>query len=471
VNLIPDFRRMLSRNESEPEDDSAIVPTSDTAVAAYVSGDEDADIRDALRRPIRIGGAVVAGTVLVMIVWSFLKISGAVLAMGIVKVENNTKDIRRIESGIVRDIFVHEGQLVQKGQPLIRFDDTQSQAMVSVYQSNVDSAHANMARFEAESANAGQISFPPELTKRASDPRVAALMTAQRTLFEARMLSYRSQLDVQQSQVQQLAAQLSGLQIQAQATDEQTSLVQQELRDVRELSRQGYAPESRLLSLERSAVDIKGQRGQMTQNMARAREAIGQARLNIAQVREKHQSDAADGIRAMQEQLAENTPKLEAALAQVAQTEIYAPATGYVFNLTPFPEGGGAVQGQLLMQLVPANAKMVVTSEVEPRDIADVKLGMPARVTLTAYNTRTTPPVDGRVTLVAPDAKINDKTGQAHFAVEVTVTPEDLAKAGPEVKLKPGMQAQVAIVTGSRSIMGYLLQPFSSAMHESLREK
>jgi HlyD family type I secretion membrane fusion protein len=276
---------------------------------------------------------------------------------------------------------------------------------------------------------------------------------------------------VLQSQAQQLSSQLEGLRIQAQSIDDQNLLYQKELEDVRQLSREGYAPESRLLQLERSVVQAKGSRGSTAQDMAKVRQQMGQIQLSVAQIESKRQSDAADGIRAMRDQLSENEPRLQAALAQVAQTEIYSPVTGYVFNLTPFPEGGGAVQGQLLMQLVPANAKMVVTCEIEPRDIADVKLGMPARVTLTAYNTRTTPPVDGHVTLVAPDAKINDKTGQAHFMVEVTVAPSDLAKAGPEVKLKPGMQAQVAIVTGSRTIMGYLLQPFTNGMHESMREK
>lgn len=466
MNLLPDLRRFLTRAEPEPE------PTSDEAVAAYVAGgDDEAQLRRSLRRPI-IGGSIVVGLMfLTLLLWAFLSISGAVLAMGVVRVENNSKEIRRLEGGTVRRILVREGQLVRKGQLLIRFDDTQGKAALDIYQNNVDSARANIARFQAEAAGASDVSFPPELTSRGGDPTVAALMATQRTLFHTRMLLYRSQAQVLQSQAQQLATQLSGLAIQAQSIDDQTMLVQQELRDVRELSRQGYAPESRRLALERNAVNIRGQRGSMTADMARVRQSIGEIRLQVAQLENKHQTEVADGIRTAQDQLAENEPKLRAALAQVSQTEIRAPVTGYVFNLTQFTEGGVAGQGQLLMQIVPANSKLIVSADIAPRDIADVKVGMPARVTLTAYNTHTTPPVDGKVTLVSADAKTSEKTGASYFVAEVTIAPADLARAGPNVKLTPGMQANVAIVTGSRSIMGYLIQPFTDALHDSMREK
>ena len=467
MNLLPDFRRLLAR--SEPEID----PDSDEAAAAYVAGNTDyaAKIRQSLRRRI-IGGSIVVGLMLLTLtLWAFLSISGAVLAMGVVRVESNSKEIRRLEGGIVRQILVHEGQRVTKGQVLIRFDDTQSKAVVDVYQNNVDSARANIARFQAEAANASDVVFPAELTSRASDPRVATLIETQRSLFLTRMLLYRSQAQVLQSQAQQLATQLSGLRVQAQSIDDQSVLVQQELRDVRELSRQGYAPESRRLALERNAVNIRGQRGSMTADMARARQSIGEIQLQIAQLQSKHQTEVADGIRAAQDQLAESEPRLRATLAQLTQSEIHAPVTGYVFNLTQFTEGGVAGQGQLLMQIVPTNAKLIISAEIAPKDIADVKVGMPARVTLTAYSTHTTPPVDGTVTLVSADARVNEKTGASHFIAEVTILPADLAKAGPKVKLTPGMQANVAIVTGSRSIMGYLIQPFTDAIHDSMREK
>lgn len=466
MNLIPDFRRLLSRTEPVIED-------TDAKAAAYIAGGsaDEAELDRNLRRPIR-GGLIVVGLMFATLaLWAFLSISGAVMAIGIVRVENNSKDLRRLEGGTVRQILVREGQLVKKGQVLLRFDDTQSKAVVDVFQNSVDSARANIARFQAEAANASTVTFPAELTNRAADPRVATLMETQRALFATRMMLYRSQAEVLGSQAQQLTTQLSGLRIQAQSIDDQAVLVQQELRDIRELSRQGYAPETRRLALERQAVNVNGQRGAMTAEMARVRQAVGEVQLQIAQLQDKHQTEVADGIRTAQDQLSENEPRLRATLAQLTQTEIRAPVTGYVFNLSQFTEGGVAGQGQLLMSIVPANAKMIISAEVQPKDIADVKVGMPARVTLTAYDSQTTPSIEGKVTLVSADAKFNEKTGASFFTAEVTITPAELAAAGPNVKLSPGMQAQVAIVTGGRSIMSYLMKPFTDAVKDSMRER
>ena len=466
MNLLPDFRRMLGRTEADIE------PDSDEAAIAYAAGStDDKELKRNLRRPIIAGSIAVGLMVVALLLWALLSISGAVLALGVVRVENNSKDIKRLENGIVRQILVREGQRVARGQVLIRFDDTQGKAVAEVFQNNVDSAHANIARFQAEAAGAPDVTFPPELTNRASDPRVATLMATQRSLFQTRMLLYRSQAQVLRSQASQLATQISGMRVQAQAVDDQASLVQQELRGVRELSRQGYAPESRLLSLERSAASVKGQRGSMTADMARARQSIGEIQLQIAQLENKHQTEVADGIRTAQDQLSDSEPKLRATLAQLVQSEVRAPVAGYVFNLTQFTEGGVAAGGQTLMQIVPANAKLIVSAEINPKDIADVKVGMLARVNLTAYNASTHPPINGTVTLVGADARTNEKTGASHFMAEVTITPAELAASGPDVKLTPGMQASIAIVTGSRSILGYLVQPFTNAMNDAMREK
>lgn len=465
MNLLPDFRRLLGRPEGSQD--------SEEGMGDYAAGlpIDDEAMRQRVRRPIVAGSILVAVLAVGLLLWAFLSISGAILAPGVVRVENNSKDIKRLEGGIVRNIFVREGQRVAKGQLLIRFDSTQSRAVVDVYQSNVDSAYANIARFEAEAANAPDIAFPPSLTSRASDPRIATLLATQRALFQTRTLLYRSQAQVLRSQADQLATQIGGMRIQADAINDQGKLVQQELEGVRELSRQGYAPNSRLLALERNAVAVKGQRGTITSDMARARQSIGEIQLQIAQLQDRHQTEVADGIRAAQEQLAENEPKLRAVLEQLNQTDIRSPVDGYVFNLSQFTEGGVATQGQLLMQIVPANAKMVVSAEISPKDIADIRPGMLARVTLSAYTTRTTPPIEGHVTLVSADARVNEKTGMSHFIAEVTITPAELAAAGPDVKLTPGMQASVAIATGSRSILTYLVQPFTVAMHDAMREK
>ena len=123
------------------------------------------------------------------------------------------------------------------------------------------------------------------------------------------------------------------------------------------------------------------------------------------------------------------------------------------------------------MQIVPTNAPMLVTAHVPANDISDLRVGLPARVTLIAYNQRTTQPVDGVVTLVGADVQSDEATKTSFFVVQVRIDPASLAKAGPSVRLTPGMPVQVAIVIGKRTIMDYLLAPFTDAMRTAMHER
>jgi len=464
MRLLPDLRKMLAR--SEPDDDGS-------AAAVFDAPPSDPNAPGpSFRSSVKTGGLLVLVLVIVLLIWaSVFKLTGAVLASAVVKVESNSKSLSRLEPGVVRQIFVREGQKVAKGQLLIRFDDTQTKATVDILQGAVDGANAQIARFQAEGANASDVSFPAEMISRSADPTVSALMESQRTLFQTRMTLYRSQAMVLNSQAQQLETQIGGMRIQAQAINDQESLVKEELQGVRELSRQGYAPNSRLLALERNAVAVRGQKGSIMADIARIRQSIGEIRLQVAQLQDRHQTEVSEGIRAAQERLADAGPKLRNALQTQQQTEIRSPVAGFVFNLTQFTEGGVAAGGQMLMQIVPSDNQMVIAAEVAPRDISDVRLGMPARVTLVGYSTRKVSPVEGTVSLVAADARLNEKTGTSAFLVEVTVPAENVAKAGPNVHLAPGMQASVAIVTGQRSIIDYLLEPFTDSMRTALKER
>jgi len=429
-------------------------------------------IRLRLRRPIVAGSVVVLVLVFGLLIWaSVFSIAGAVVAPGTVKVEDNVKQIKYREGGVIRDIFVREGQRVRQGQVMLRFDRVQSQAGVEVYQASYDSSLAQMARFRAEAANAQDVNFPAELLGRQNDPRVATMLVSERGLFTARMLLYRSQASVLSGQAQQLGSQIDGLRAQLTANASQLDLINDELEGVKALNRQGYAPRTRLLQLQRSVVDLQGQRGSLMADVARAKQAVGSVNLQIAQLDDKRQTDAAQGVREAQDRLTEVMPKLRAMQDSLAQTEVRAPVDGYVFNLTQYTRGGVAQPGEALMEIVPTGMPLLITAQVKPVDIAQLHVGMPARVTLTAYNPRTTPQIDGKVVLVSADATTDQATRESYYVVQVKVDPAELAKAGPGVHLTPGMPASVAIVTGQRTIMHYLLGPMTEAMHTALRER
>lgn len=457
--------RSFGRSEPAPVDEGFHFDPAEHAASGEI-------VRLRLRRPIVVGSVVIAFLFFGLLIWAALApVAGAVVAPGTFRVENNTKTLRHREGGTIRRILVREGERVRRGQVLMRFDPIQSEASVSVYQSAYDSALANAARFQAEAAGGGDVAFPPELLARRSDPLVAALIASQRTLFQTRMMLYRSQATVLSEQAAQLGTQIQGLQAQAASADAQSGLVKDELDGVAELERQGYAPRSRLLALQRNAAGIKGQRGSITAEISRARQAIGEIRLQIAQLADKRQTEAAEGLRMAQEKLTDAGPKLRATQSSLGETVIRAPVDGYVFNLTQFTEGGVAGPGEQLLQIVPANVPLLITARVPPNEISDVRVGLPARVTLTAYNSRTTPQVDGEVVLVGADAQTDEATKAPFFVAQIRVEPHSLAEAGSNVHLTPGMPALVSIVTGKRSVLDYILSPITDSLRVAMRER
>jgi HlyD family type I secretion membrane fusion protein len=439
---------------------------------AELDAGESEIIRLRMRRPIVLGSLVVLVLVVGLLIWAaFSSLQGAVVAVGTVRVENNSKVLKTRQGGIVRQILVREGQPVQNGQVLMRLDAIEAQASVDVWQAQYDSALADIARFQAMLANAPDITFPRDLVARQSDPRVMALIAGQRALFQSGMMLYRSQAAVLRSQAQQLQTQIQGMRAQAAATDAQSSTIVDELGGVRELNQLGYAPKSRVLALERSRAQLGGQRGSLTSDMARARQEIGNIQIQIVQLDEKRATEAATGIRTAQDKLTESAPKLRATTETLAQTVVRAPVAGRVFGLTQYTEGGVVQPGEELLQVVPSGTPLTIETRVRPEDIARIAPGMKAEVTLTAYNPRTTPPIDGVVTNVSADAMADKENGTSYYRVQVKIDAAEAAHLGDGVSLTPGMQAHVNIVTGSRTILDYLLSPFTEAMRTAMRER
>ena len=437
-------------------------------------------IRLRLRRPIVAGSIVVLVLVVGLFVWAFVSpIRGAVVAPAEVGVEGNTKVLKHREGGIIRHIYVKEGQFVRRGQMLIQLDPVQAQASVDVWQAQYDTAQADIARFEAQQAGSTEIHFPQELLARQNQPQVAALLAGERALHLSTMMLFASQMNALKSQQQQIAIQIQGQRAQMASIDTQSGSINDELNGVRELNRLGYAPKTRVTSLERGAAQLKGQKGSVLSDISRAQQTISGVQIQMAQLEERREGDAATGIRNAQDKMSEAEPKLRATAESLFQSAVRAPVDGYVFNLTQFTEGGVAGPGERLLEIVPSGQPLVLNARIKPNDIADVHVGMPARVTLTAYNPRTTPPIDGRVSLVSASTSSDDPanpgvpnpTHEPFYLVQIKVDPAQLAKMGNGVHMTPGMQASVSVITGTRTIMDYLLGPMTDAMRNALHER
>jgi HlyD family type I secretion membrane fusion protein len=437
------------------------------------SGEMNRDLQQRMKRPMIVGAGVIGAFVFGLGLWaSFTPLSSGISAPAEVRVESNRKTLRAgREGGVVKQILAREGQLARAGQPLLLFNDIEARAAVDVYQNQYDVLLAQSARFTAEATNAPSIQFPAELTSRMADPRVSAMIRDQEFLFSTRSQLFQSQSAVLGQGVAQLETQVEGLQAQVASIDEQRRLTEEELGGYRKLNEQGYAPKTLILRYERSLAELGGRKGQLTADIARMRQAMGETRLKLVQLRDTRQSEAAEGLRDSQTKLSDVVPRLATARQALQQTVIRSPVDGYVFNLTQFTVGGVVGSGEVLMDIVPAGAPLSVSAMVKPEDVDQVRVGMPARVRLTGLNQRFSEDLQAKVSVVSADRITNEQTGVAFYRVELRIEPSELKKLKRGVELTPGMPASAMIVTGQRTVMGYLVSPITDTLRDAFREE
>jgi len=405
-----------------------------------------------------------------MLIWAAPPpIRSATSAPAEIRVEASRKTLRHREGGVVSEILVREGQRVAAGAPLLRFDSVQAAAAVDVLQNQHDAILAQSARFTAESVGSRTLVLPPELTDRMADPRVAGLIRDQQLLFNSRLQFFLSQEAVLGQRIDQLATQMVGVQAQLDSVDEQLALTREELAGYQTLYEKGYAPKTLILRYERSLSELGGRRGALTSELNRLRQAQGEARLQLTTLRNQRITEAAEGLRQMQTQLSDVGPRLTAAQQVLDRTTVTSPVDGYVLNLTQFTVGGVVAPGELLMDVVPADAPLIVHARIAPQDIDSVTVGQEARVEVIAFSRAS--PLEAEVTSISADRLVDAQTGAAYFLAELRINPADLAKLPQGATLSPGMPARAMIITGRRSILDYMISPLTDTFDGALREE
>jgi HlyD family secretion protein len=425
----------------------------------------------------RIGAPLAAGAFLLIAFfagfggWAALApLSSATVAEGVIRVETHRKTVQHLEGGIVREILVNEGDKVTAGQVLMRLDKTQSGTTVSVLQDQQDALLALQARLEAERDGLDAIQFPPELSARQSDPKVATVVGGQQKIFDTRRQSLRAQLGILSQRVEQLGSEIAGHKAQLVSANEQIQLTQEEIATVTDLLNRGLERKPRLLALQRQQSYLEGSRGEQLGAIAKAQQEIGEAKLQSADLLDKRSSEIALELRDTQSRLLEIRQKLGAAVDVDNRMEVVAPVSGQVVDLKVHTLGGVVRPGDALLDIVPQSDELVVEARVRPVDIDAVHAGQSAQVALTAYKQRTTPRLDGRLATVSADALIDESRHISYYSAEIHIDSSELAKLNG-VQLYPGMPAEVMIVTGERTLLQYFIQPVIDSFHRAFREE
>ena len=424
--------------------------------------------RAAIRRHVRLalGGVVLlvggAGGLS-----ATTELSGAVLAPGAVVVDTHAKKVQHPTGGVVGEIAVRDGSRVRAGEVLIRLDETVAKANLAMIEKSLDELEARRARLAAERDGNEVLTFPSSLTNR-DDAEIAALLESERRFFTSRRESRAGQKAQLAERISQLREQIDGLDLQASAKADEIALIVDELKGVQSLYDKNLVPVTRLTALKREETRLRGERGQLVSNVAQARGRISETELQILQIDQDLRTEVSKELREIQAKTAELVERRIAAHDQLQRIDIRAPQDGVVHQLAVHTVGGVIGPGEPLMLVIPETVTTAIQVAVSPQDIDQVHLGQPTVLRLSAFNQRTTPEVQGLVTLVPADLVTDQRTGVQSYPVRIEIPPAELAKLG-DLKLLPGMPIESFIQTGSRTVVSYLMKPLTDQMRRAFR--
>jgi HlyD family secretion protein len=400
------------------------------------------------------------------------QLSGAVVGQGVVIVDSSVKKVQHQTGGIVGELRVREGDEVKAGDILVRLDETQTLANATIATQSVDELRARQARLAAERDNAAQIVFPKALLEHGGDPdsEASRSMVAERTLFDLRKQAREGQKAQLAERNAQLLEEIKGYAGQIEAKKKEVDLIHQELDGVRTLWEKNLIPISRLTSLERDSARLEGERSQLAGAIAQSKGKIAEIQLQIIQVDQDLRSEVGKDLIETRSKLSESSERKTAAVDQLNRIDIRAPQSGRVHELSVHTVGGVIAPGEQIMLIVPDTDALAVEVKIAPRDIAQVYLGQMATLRFASFDQKTTPEVEGTVSLVSADLTQDQRTGVGYYAIRVAIEPHELKKIGTN-KLVPGMPTDVFIKTSGRTALSYLTKPLMDQAERAFRER
>ena len=423
-----------------------------------------------MRKLAVIGSALIGVFVFGFGIWAiFAPLESAAIANGSVVSESSRKTIQHLEGGIIAQILVHDGDVVQAGQTLLRLDDTKARTSLAALQGQLWDARAREARLIAERDGAASIAFPTDMTAN-SGPGAAAALAGQQQIFSTRHSLQQSKAAAIRERINQVNEEINGHKAEVVALEQRMALLKQEIAGVMELVSKGLERRPRLLSLQRDLAEMEGKRGDTMAQIAKAKQVIAESEVDILSLQNDKQKDVADDLRETQKKITELREQVRQAADVLARIEVKAPEAGTVTDLRVHTPGGVINPGEALLDLVPQADRLVVEARVRPEDIDRVHEGLPAQVRLMPYKQRRTPPLDATVTYVSADLLTDKRTNENYYAARLRLDEKELASL-VDVKMVPGMPSEAMIKTGETTAALYALSPILDSFHRAFREK
>jgi membrane fusion protein, adhesin transport system len=372
--------------------------------------------------------------------------------------------VQNLEGGIVAELLVRDGEIVERGDVLVRIDNVGAASELRESRQRHLALLGALGRLRAE-VDASDVAFVPEVLAEAPD-----VERNERALYRARQDALQSELDVLKIQVSQREQELSELATRLDQLSRSHALALEELKITEPLAASRVVSKVQLLRLQREVSDLAGELEATRLAEPRVEAALREAKRRIEERQLNFRAEAQRELNAVQAEAAALHEVITGEADRVSRTEVRSPVRGTVKRLLVNTLGGVTQPGADLIEIVPLEDNLLVEAKVRPADIAFLHPGQPAMVKVTAYDFAIYGGLDAVVEDISADT-ISDEHGESFYRVRVRTHDNALYKAGEPLPIIPGMTTQVDILTGKKTVLDYLLKPILRAKERALRER
>lgn len=436
--------------------------------------------------PIKMGVIVICLGFSTFLIWAaFAPLDEGVPTQGIVSLDTKRKPIQHLTGGIIKKINVKEGQIVKEGEVLLSFDDGPVKARYEEVKQKYVGDRALENRLEAELSGSKFIVFSPDIKSMMNDEIVKRQTQNQEMLLKTRRATLSAELSAMKESLKGLEEQELGYSGILNNKNTQLSLLRQELDSLRGLVDEGFVPKSQQRDTELKIAQTLAEISDSNANLLKTKRSILEVRQKMIQREQENRKELETQLSSVRQEVDAYSQKYDALLDEYNRIELRSPVTGQVVGLQ-FQSIGAVVQsGQKIMDIVPTDEKLLLEARVAPNLIDRIHKGQKADVRFSSFANSPQLVVDGIVESISKDlitdsqnptsaalgnSTNNPQTATSYYLARISLTETAVKKLGGR-QLQPGMPVLIVIKTGERSLLKYLLHPFSKRMAASLKEE
>lgn len=408
---------------------------------------------------------VIIALVSVTFVWAAVtEIDSVVRGTGKTVSEAQNQLVQSSESGVIRKRYVNVGDFIKEGELLFDVDPIDAKTQLDQAQKRYSTLSVKSIRLKAE-VDGIMPSFPKTIIEAAPNA-----VTTELALYRARLddLNTKSAI-LEQRQIQKLN-EIQELKIKYNTATNGLALIRREIETIEPLVKTGLAPETRLIALKRDEEASIGLASTAESGQKRLISGLDEIDEKLTLEQQTYKTSALTDLSGIQGEMAELKARIPALEDRVERTSVKSPVDGVINRINYTTAGAYINTGEVLMEIVPTGTELIIETQINPKDIADIVIGQDVKVSLTAYDPSRYGRIDGSVTSISADAMPNKQTGEQYYLADVSMTGTLYEDDGSEVIILPGMVASIDVLSGKRTILDYFWQPISKTRDTAFRE-